>query len=674
MNNQGSRTRSNRYEPIANYYKRRGESLSSDGGKTMENEKMMATATMTATATATATEAKDSEAGEVATMEEDETVSSKLSGEGGSRGETQQWKTVGGNRTQKGSLIEEAAGKANIVGIKMVRIGKTGKTVYGPGDVSNFFKMLRRIDPTAIVLNARKEKTSAKTTKEMEKMNAIDYRGYLDMRSDNWGRPTDNKTKTTWMCYVATDIMTSKLQQLREDEQVQEYLSKGEITLQHTKLLESNSRVAFHIANKDPKYTNRNDLEERLQKHMDKYSEKNIPIHVLDMATSGKNFNIRMCTAVVGGKDLRKVETIFKDHPFKELELIPFTWKFQDNAGYTRRLKEHEGVLKLCRAIKMEEMNVNDELEDFKMLMEADQAYQFVVDIFPASHAERTGVIYVQYIHEHRVAVMGMVQDSIRMIKEKRNEDGEISIVPFINGPKIVNTNGSVAPTIQTTTTEKTTSEIPRSKYGGLLDKNYQVVSATNQVPWAISVNNKSFMEVTTGKVRFQDSDSDMDTSKSGLTSKKSIRETELEEENERLNRQLQEREVQYQQMVKQIQDENKKQRQEDKKQQTRQNGIVQQQIADLQEKERIKDKEHKEYKEQMEKMLADMQTIMGILMKDKGGKEFDETSNKSNQGSTPKRQKKRTVSTPPRTDPKPTVDNMDDEEPTTLEEGQEIK
>jgi hypothetical protein len=361
------------------------------------------------------------------------------------------------------------------------------------------------------------------------------------MRSDSWGGPTENKTKTTWMCYIVTDTMSPNLQQLREDTQVKEYLRAGDIILQYTKLQESNSRVVFHIANKDPRYTNRNDLEERLQKHMDRYSDKFIPIHVLNMATNGKNFNTRMCTAVVGGKDVRKMENIFKEHPFNKLELIPFSWKFQDNAGYTRRLKEHEGVLKLCKAIKLEEKNIHDDFEDFKGLMEADPAYQFVVDVFPATHAERTGVAYVQYINDHRAAVMGMIQDSIRKIKDKQMEAEEETILPFPNGPKIVNTNGAVAPTIQTTTTNKTSTPIPRSKYGGLLDQNYEAVSTPHQVPWAISVNTKSFREVATGKVTFhQDSDSDTDTFKSGNTSgKKSNREAELEEENQQLNKQL---------------------------------------------------------------------------------------------------------------------------------------
>jgi hypothetical protein len=590
----------------------------------------------------------------VVTMEEGDTVSplsSRQSTVGGrSKSNNQEgWKTVG--RKEKRDTKAEAESKANTVGVKMVRIGNTGTTGYIPRDVSHFFTMLKRIDPTAVVLNSKNKVASATTMEEMEKMSAIEYKGFLDMRTDNWGGPTENKEKTVWMCYIATDLMSPTLQQLREDKQMQDYLRAGDITMQYTKLHESNSRVAFHIANKDPKYTNRNDLEERLSKHLNHYSDKEIPIHVLNMATTGRNFNTRMCTAVVGGKDTRKVESILKEHPFQELELIPFSWKFQDIAGYTRRLKEHEGVLKLSRAIKIEEMNVSDEFEDLKLLMEGDPAHTHVIDVFPATHASRTGVVYVQYINEHRAAVMQMVQDIIKKIKDKREE--EQTIVPFPHGPKIANTNGSVAPTIQTNKTNKSSINIPSSKYGGLLNPN-QVTSTVKHVPWAISVNNKSFLDAVRGTAtETMESDSETDTFRSGNSGRKSIREAELEDENRQLTKQLNESKINYQQLLKHM-EANERKRQEDKR--------------------------------KHEKEMEELRAMVLNFMKNK--KDNESESNSTTQGSTPKR-KKRT---------NPNVDSQEhnpltgatleeefpeaalcleeqwsDEEPTTLEEGLDL-
>jgi hypothetical protein len=341
---------------------------------------------------------------------------------------------------------------------------------------------------------------------------------------------------------------------------------------------------------------------------MKQYNKNEIPLHVLNMSVSGKNFNTRMCTAVVGGKDVRTVESILKEHPFNDLELIPFSWKFQDSAGYTRRLKEHEGVLKLSRAIKLEEMNVNDEFEDFKMLMGGDPAKEYVIDVFPATHAARSGVVYVQYINENRNAVMSMVQDIIRKIKERRESEDEPVILPFPQGPKIANTNGSVAPTIQTNTTNKASSTIPSSKYGGLLDPN-KVATTVNRIPWAISVNNKSFLDAVIGKATgTMESDSETDTFKSVSSGRKSIRETELEEENRNLTKKLKDGETQYQQLLKHMQD-NERKRQEDK--------------------------------QKHEKEMAELKAMIMTLMH---RNDMDERS--KDQGSTPKRKKR--VDNPP--------------------------
>jgi hypothetical protein len=487
-----------------------------------------------------------------------------------------------------------------------------------------------------------------------------------------------------WMCHVATDILTPTLQQLRDDKQVQEFFKQGDVTMQYTKLHESNSKVAFHFANKDPKYTNRNDLEERMKNHLNQFSEKMIPIHVLNMAVSGKNFTTRMCTAVVGSKDIRKVESILKTHPFNELEIIPFSWKFQDSAGYTRRLKEHEGVLKLCRAIKLEEMNVNDELDDFKFLMEADtQTYKFIVDIFPANHAERTGVTYVQYINQHKEAVIGLIQDVIRRMKEKRAEQEE-TILPFPEGPKIVNNKGSVAPSIQTTTTNKTSTPVPGSKYSELLDPNQQVTSTSNQVPWAISVNARSFREIVTGRPASPDqSDNETETSRSGITSGyKSARETELEHDKQKLQKQMEDKEEQFQMTMKQVQESFDRQRLRDREYQEHQSKLHKQEMAALQaEHKQEMTKLTAENKEQLENLKTIILALAAQIDKTEEAK-----STQEDLGSTPKRSKKRQVSTTPsrqeqepmivttpKKAPDPRTGNRTDEELITLNEGLEI-
>jgi hypothetical protein len=157
---------------------------------------------------------EDEEERVVVMREEEDTVSPLSSRQStvGGRSKHDGWKTAG--RKERRDAVNEATSKTNTVGVKMVRIGKTGSTGYTPGNVSFFFTMLGRIDKTAVVLNSRNEKASAKTVAEMEQMNAIDYKGFLDMRTDSWGGPTENKTKTVWMCYIASDALQPNLQQL----------------------------------------------------------------------------------------------------------------------------------------------------------------------------------------------------------------------------------------------------------------------------------------------------------------------------------------------------------------------------------------------------------------------------------------------------------------------------
>jgi hypothetical protein len=229
-----------------------------------------------------------------------------------------------------------------------------------------------------------------------------------------------------------------------------------------------------------------------------------------------------------------------------------------------------------------------------------------VIDVFPATHAMRTGIVYVQYINEERAAVMQMVQETIRKMKEKRQVEEDRAILQFPHGPKIANTSGSVAPTIQTNKTNKTNSTIPGSRYGGLLNPN-QITAAVNQVPWAISVNNKSFMDALIGKAtETMGSDSETDTFRSVNSGRKSIRETELEEENRNLAKKLRDSETQYQQLLKQVHD-NERKRQEDGKKQERQ--------------------------------MEELRAMILMLMESKSDSRSE--GNNNDQGSTPKRKKR---------------------------------
>jgi hypothetical protein len=178
LNNQSNRMWSNKLGLMANPYKTTGKGFKPNGQEMKEDEN----GGLTEVARALANQEAEAEKGErgrgtmEVTMEEEETVSplsSKQSIEEGSKRRQQEgWRLVGGKEKER-SMVE-ATSKANTVGIKMVRIGKTGSTGYSVKDVSYFFKMLERIDPTAMVINARNEKASTMKIKDVIKMSVMD--------------------------------------------------------------------------------------------------------------------------------------------------------------------------------------------------------------------------------------------------------------------------------------------------------------------------------------------------------------------------------------------------------------------------------------------------------------------------------------------------------------------
>jgi hypothetical protein len=193
--------------------------------------------------------------------------------------QTNEWKIAGARHT----MTREVEHRFLRVGIKLVRVGKRGATTYHPQDIAQFFREIQRIDPNAIILNHHQDRGSAKTVEDMATGPTMEFAKFLDMRTDSWGGPSEQKSRTMWMCYIASDMLTPNLQVLRNDIRINQYLQNGNISLQFTKLEESNSRIVFHVANKDPTHTNRLELEERLGYHITRFSTKKIHIHLLNM-------------------------------------------------------------------------------------------------------------------------------------------------------------------------------------------------------------------------------------------------------------------------------------------------------------------------------------------------------------------------------------------------------
>ena len=154
----------------------------------------------------------------------------------------------------KDSPATLAASRARLLGVKIVKKGTRGGSRIHLKDIVTFFDVVASVDPTALILNHACELDSAIPVKTMA-MGSMNYTAFLDNKTMPWGGPTEQQDQTLWMCYIASDILEPNLALLRNSEYYIKYQRVMDCSLQLTKLHESVSRVAFHVAYKDPLHT-----------------------------------------------------------------------------------------------------------------------------------------------------------------------------------------------------------------------------------------------------------------------------------------------------------------------------------------------------------------------------------------------------------------------------------
>ena len=81
-----------------------------------------------------------------------------------------------------------------------------------------------------------------------------------------------------------------------------------------------------------PTRMNWNELEARIQEHINtNHTSRPLPIHLINIDAKFKSGDktdvVKMCTVVVGNRDVSAVVKTLTRVPFEPLELIPFSWR-----------------------------------------------------------------------------------------------------------------------------------------------------------------------------------------------------------------------------------------------------------------------------------------------------------------------------------------------------------
>ena len=454
-----------------------------------------------------------------------------------------QWTTVG---KPKATMTNAILAKKTLTGAKLDRV-LTGDSRISNTDISAMFRLIERIDPNAIIMNHKQDMASAKSISDMAKMAPMDYSSYLDVTSTDWDHPRFGKRKTTLSFWIASDTIGEGLQEIRNDVNFQRFLLEGNASLQSTKLHESRSRIVAYIQGKDPKHTYRNELGNRISVYLQQQTpnKSHIPVHVITTQVDG----IRILAIAVGNKDARAVETILTkaEIPFPGPELILHAWKKSNKNEFEERIKQHAMIVQQSQAFKLINVDITNALPLLIASMTTDsEVDSSLVDISTARHSGKSGVVYIQYIRDHRDTVLKALKT---YLAGGVNPPGS----HMIHQPSIVNEDSSISPTIESGQTKTT---ITKSKWQGKFDTSTFAIPHPQEqrqpprIPAAITTKPKSFSQALMASLINNDDESSTLTPQtnnaggsskaSSYESKKTAREEQLEVENLQLKQQLQ--------------------------------------------------------------------------------------------------------------------------------------
>jgi len=91
------------------------------------------------------------------------------------------------------------------------------------------------------------------------------------MKTIQWGKPSEGQAKTVLSFYIASDIITPSLKELREDQAMANFLQATQCTMVSHALTESHTQVLCYFAGKDIQHTYRQDLHHRLANHLQQH-------------------------------------------------------------------------------------------------------------------------------------------------------------------------------------------------------------------------------------------------------------------------------------------------------------------------------------------------------------------------------------------------------------------
>ena len=504
------------------------------------------------------------------------------------------------------SISKQITDKQAIVGVQVTRT-MHGDSSFSNCDMKCILKMVAEVDPDAIFLNYAKNHKKAKFLHQViSEAKTMDLNGSMDVQTFPWEHPKNNKTRTTFLFHVATDVISRNLRELKQHPQFDDYCRLGRCMVQPSQLRQSRSKMIGLLSGKDVRYTNRIDMADRIARHLHNHTEDcDIPVNIVPLNENG----IRVLGFTVGINDAAKTLATLDKHPFEDIEIILHSWKRSNREAYNQRLHQHWKVVQHSHAFKFEDMDPAH-IPMVRQTLQVSPAKDYIVDVSPAMHAAKTGTAYVQYLRPHREIVLGELH---RLLEQPTNPEGPFADKEFV----MATPDESTTPTMVTdgSLKRRPTVPVPVGRFANIPMPLGMTVPSGRQPP-APSVNRvptsagrtkpKSYCRVLMDGANSSDSDEETvitsnskgDSSLSSKTSK-SKREIELEIKNEELMQTIQ---TQQEQLLTQ---QEKLQTQQD--QHETQQEQFHQEVRKLKEQQAKMQREHAQQIDMLQRQLAEL-------------------------------------------------------------------
>ena len=291
-------------------------------------------------------------------------------------------------------------------------------------DIGALFNAILQLDKDAIFLPHDNDTHRAVKLSTMIKP-TYDFKAMMDFEITNWGRPSDNKGKLSMSFYIASDILQPDIMSIQQDPLIQRILKQHKMMLYPHNLLQSDSRPVAYFSGKSVAHTWRKDLKEPFGTYLteqlndsatmlnlfgeDHDVPMTIPFFFRVMTLRNKWGSAQAIGIHVGTLHKEFLETIIKQSPFPDVELISLSLRRKNPSHFDKCIRLHEYICNNSCAIKLMQTTV-DSRDTLRLELSKDSTLtDKIINLAESSKASTDGTLYVQCLQKHRPLVSNWI-------------------------------------------------------------------------------------------------------------------------------------------------------------------------------------------------------------------------------------------------------------------------